>query len=174
MNRDQKLLEEAYESIYNDFLTSFEVSLVKKAAQDITALYFQTKRTLRPLTRIALFKDFLDLKQATEILSSRDDIEDFLYEKLTNSLWNITFDENSFRYRVSSLAQTLTGTEENLEEFLYKVFSDAILSFINTLKKTNYSGLRSDFVDYIKTKRELQKKVDKELHKDFDIDLRDF
>jgi hypothetical protein len=171
MNKDQKLLEEAYESIYNDSLTSFEESLVKKAAQDITALYFRTKRDVKKM--LVLFKDLLDLKEATEILNSSDDIKDFLYKKFQNSLWDIAFNKGTFAYRASSRTGTLTGTEDNLEEFLYKVFSDAILGFFAVMKKVD-SGIHPKILDYIKNTREMQKKVDKELDKDFDIDLEDF
>ena len=168
---DQKLLEEAYESIYQDSLTSFEESLVKKAAQDITALYFRTKRDVKKW--LVLFKDLLDLKEATEILSSSDDIKHFLFDKITKSLWDITFNKNTFAYRASSRTGTLTGTEENLEEFLYKVFSDALLGFFAVMKKVD-SGIHPKILDYIKNTREAQKKVDNELSQDFDIDLEDF
>jgi hypothetical protein len=172
MNRDQKLLQEAYESIYNDSLTSFEESLVKKAAQDITALYFSTKRDVKMM--LVLFKDLLDLRAAIKLLCSNDNIKDFLYEKITNSLYDITIYKNTFNYRVSSKHETLTGTEENLEEFLYKVFSDALLGFFEVTKKVKYSGTNPKAGDYIKNTREMQKRVDKELDKDFDIDLQDF
>jgi hypothetical protein len=171
MNKDQKLLEEAYESIYNDFLTSFEKALVKKAAQDITALYFRTKRDVKKM--LVLFKDLLDFRAAIKLLCSNDNIKDFLYEKITISLYDITVYKNTFTYRVSSKRETLTGTEENLEEFLYKVFSDALLGFFAVMKKVD-SGIHPKILDYIKNIREMQKKVDKELDKDFDIDLEDF
>ena len=171
MNKDQRLLEEAYESIYQDSLTSSEEALVKKAAKDIAGLYFHTKRDVKKM--FVLFKDLLDLKQATEILSSSDDIKHFLFDKIAKSLWDITFNKGTFAYRASSRTGTLTGTEDNLEEFLYKVFSDAILGFFAVMKKVE-SGIHPKILDYIKNTREMQKKVDNELHKDFNIDLENF
>lgn len=171
MNKDQKLLEEAYNSIYEDSLTPSEASLIKKAAKDISALYFRYSR--RPAKMLVLFKDFVELKDAAAILSSADDIKNWIYDTIMSSLWDITFREDIFVYLVSSREPAIKGTEENLEEFLFKVFSRAVLGAFASAEV--YSGLRSEVVDkYIKTKRKLEKKVNKELSKDFDVDLEDF
>ena len=171
MNKDQKLLEEAYQSIYEDSLTPSEQSLVKKAAKDIAALYFRYSR--RPAKMLVLFKDFIELKDAAAILSSTDDIKNWIYDTIMSSLWDITFHKNIFAYRVSSREPVIEGTEENLEEFLFKAFSRAVLGAFASAEI--YSGRRSAAVDkYIKTKRKLENKVNKELSRDFDVDLEDF
>ena len=171
MNKDQKLLEEAYESIYQDSLTPSEESLVKKSAQDMAALYFRYSR--RPAKMLVLFKDFIELKDASAILSSTDDIKNWIYDTIMSSLWDITFRNDIFAYRVSSRELAIEGTEENLEEFLFKAFSRAVLGAFASAEV--YHGKRSEVVDkYIKTKRKLENKVNKELSQDFDIDLEDF
>jgi hypothetical protein len=169
---DQRLLQEDYESIYEDSLTPSEESLVKKAAKDISALYFRYSR--RPVKMLVLFKDFVELKDAAAILSSSsDDIKNWIYDTIMSSLWDITFHKNIFAYRVSSREPAIEGTEENLEEFLFKAFSRAVLGAFVSAEV--YHGKRSAAVDkYIKTKRKLENKVNKELSKDFDIDLEDF
>ena len=171
MNKDQKLLEEAYNSIYEDSLTPSEASLIKKAAKDISALYFRYSR--RPAKMLVLFKDFVELKDAAAILSSTDDIKNWIYDTIMSSLWDITFYKDIFAYRVSSREPAIEGTEENLEEFLFKVFSRAVLGAFASAEV--YRGRRSESVDkYIKTKRKLENKVNKELSQDFDVDLEDF
>ena len=171
MNKDQRLLEEAYESIYEDSLTPSEESLIKKAAKDISALYFRYSR--RPVKMLVLFKDFIELKDAAAILSSSDDIKNWIYDTIMSSLWDITFHEDIFAYRVSSKEPKIVGTEENLEEFLFKAFTKAVLGAFASAEV--YRGRRSEAVDkYIKIKRKLENKVNKELAKDFDVDLRDF
>ena len=168
---DQTLLEEAYESIYQDSLTPSEESLVKKAAKDMAALYFRYSR--RPAKMLVLFKDFVELKDAAAILSSTDDIKNWIYDTIMSSLWDITFHKDVFAYRVSSREPAIEGTEENLEEFLFKAFSRAVLRAFASAEI--YSGRRNETVDkYIKTKRKLENKVNRELSKDFDVDLEDF
>ena len=168
---DLKLLQEAYQSIYEDSLTPSEESLVKKAAKDISALYFRYSR--RPAKMLVLFKDFIELKDAAAILSSTDDIKNWICDTIMSSLWDVTFRKDIFAYRVSSREPAIAGTEENLEEFLFKVFSRAVLGAFASAEV--YSGQRSEVVDkYIKTKRKLENKVNKELSKDFDVDLEDF
>ncbi len=171
MNKDQKLLEEAYESIYEDSLTPSEESLVKKAAQDISALYFRYSR--RPAKMLVLFKDFIELKDAAAILSSTDDIKNWIYDTIMSSLWDITFHDDVFAYRASSTEPAIKGTEENLEEFLFEVFSKAVLRAFASAEV--YHGKRSEAVNkYIKTKRKLENKVNRELSPDFNIDLENF
>jgi hypothetical protein len=171
MNKDQRLLQEAYESIYEDSLTPSEQSLVRKAAKNISALYFRYSR--RPAKILVLFKDFIELKDAAAILSSSDDIKNWIYDTIMSSLWDITFHKDVFAYRVSSREPAIEGTEENLEEFLFKAFSRAVLGAFASAEV--YHGKRSAAVDkYIKTKRKLENKVNRELSKDFDIDLEDF
>ena len=171
MNKDQRLLEEAYQSIYEDSLTPSEESLIKKAAKDISALYFRYSR--RPAKRLVLFKDFIELKDAAAILSSTDDIKNWIYDTIMSSLWDITFREDIFAYRVSSREPAIEDTEENLEEFLFKTFSRAVLGAFASAEV--YSGKRKEAIDkYIKIKRKLENKVNQELSRDFDVDLEDF
>lgn len=122
---------------------------------------------------LVLFKDFIELKDAAAILSSTDDIKNWIYDTIMSSLWDITFHKDIFAYRVSSQEPSITGTEENLEEFLFEVFSRAVLGAFASAEV--YRGQRSAVVDkYIKTKRKLENKVNQELSRDFDVDLEDF
>ena len=171
MDKDQKLLEEAYQSIYDDTLTLSEQSLIKKAAKDIAALYFRYRR--RPVKMIVLFKDFVELTDAAAILSSSDDVRDWIYQSIMSSLWDITFNKDIFAYRISYKEPALEGTEENLEEFLYKVFSRVVLDAFAGAER--YQGNRNEVVDkYIKTKRKFENKVSKELDADLNPNLDDF
>jgi hypothetical protein len=171
MNKDQKLLEEAYKSIYQDSLTSSEEALVKKAAKDIAALYFRYSR--RPAKMLVLFKDFIELKDASAILSSTDEIKNWIHDTIMSSLWDITFHDDIFAYRASSKEPAIKGTEENLEQFLFEVFSKAVLGAFTSAEV--YHGKRSEAVNkYIKTKRKLENKVNRELSPDFNIDLENF
>jgi hypothetical protein len=149
MNKDQKLLQEAYESIY----------------------YFRYSR--RPVKMLVLFKDFIELKDAAAILSSTNEIKNWIYDTIMSSLWDIAFHDDVFAYRSSSREPAIKGTEENLEQFLFEVFSKAVLGAFASAEV--YHGKRSEAVNkYIKTKRKLENKVNRELSPDFNIDLENF
>ena len=127
MDKDQKLLEEAYQSIYDDTLTLSEQSLIKKAAKDIAALYFRYRR--RPVKMIVLFKDFVELTDAAAILSSSDDVRDWIYQSIMSSLWDITFNKDIFAYRISYKEPALEGTEKTSKNFYIK-FSRGLFSML--------------------------------------------
>jgi len=166
MNKDQRLLEEAYKKVSKDSLTESEQEYVKKAASVIARAY-DASRAKRKM--IVLFKDCIVGSEIKHSLKSTNGVHNWFLENIINSLWNITVNQGRFHYRPYYKDKLISGSESNIEQFLQKAFEQVLIALISAVKRTGSTGYVSELVDYVRITREREKQVNKTLSKDFDI-----
>ena len=176
MNRDQKLLEEAYQSIYeslnsfhDDRLTEKEEQFVDRAVEAIVAGYPHSLSNYVHIFKALsqkIFKGYPEVVWVAYISAIR--------EIIGNS-------DSSFN-QMKQAGLILIDKEkdkEELKEFFKKQVaaniarrfgSESLYSVVSSPKGRAYCVQREKEV----RDKKIQKRLDKELDKDFDIDLRDF